>query len=169
MKWGLLGLWTGVISALLCGMGWSLDTSQWEKKDKEMVQSPTLVTADSMELRIEESLIRYRGNVRVSQPRYILNAQEMELRWDPETKKIKQLWAKGKVNMETEDAKGSCGLAMVDLEREIVEMMENPKMIQGGEHVEGDRILYSIKERRSTVLGGKGGRVRTVVIPGGTK
>ena len=68
-----------------------MDPAQWEKKDKELAESPTVVTAESMEIRLEESLVRYRGNVRVRQPRYLLDAQEMELRWDPQTRKIKQL------------------------------------------------------------------------------
>jgi lipopolysaccharide transport protein LptA len=169
MRWSSLILLVMFASLSLPRWAWPLDPAQWEKKDKELAESPTVVTAESMEIRLEESLVRYRGNVRVRQPRYFLDAQEMELRWDPQTRKIKQLLAKGKVRMETEDATGSCGLALVDLEKEIIEMTEHPKMVQGGEHVEGEKIVYSIRARRSTVLGGKERRVRTLVVPGGTK
>ncbi len=159
-----------ILSSLsLCKWAWPLDPAQWDKREKELAENPTVVTAESMEIRIQESLVRYRGNVRVRQPRYLLDAQEMELKWDPETGKVKQLLAKGQVRMETEDATGSCGLALVDLEKEIVEMTEHPRMVQGGEHVEGEKIVYSIRARRSTVLGGKERRVRTLVVPGGTK
>lgn len=158
-----------LIFVLLSWKVWGFDQGQWKEMARSMETQPTEVRSDSMEVRKQENLLRYKGNVIVSQPTYRLEAQEVELRWDPETRRIKQVLARGGVRMETEDATGRCGVAVVDVDRGVVEMRESPRMIQRGEHVEGEAVIYSLEERRSTVLGGKTGRVRTMVIPGGTR
>jgi len=147
----------------------ALDPAQWKQKEASLKDQPVQIRADKMELRRQDNLILYTGNVSVTQPQYKMDSDLLEVRWDPETRKIKHLVAKGKVRMEAEDAKASCGVAILDVGAQSVEMHESPKMIQGGEHVEGEKIVYFLNEKRSTVLGGRGGRVRTLVIPGGKK
>ncbi len=147
----------------------ALDPNQWKQRKPSLEQEPVEIRADRMELRKQDNLILYTGNVSVTQPQYKMDSDLLEVRWDPETRKIKHLVAKGKVRMEAEDARASCGVAILDVDAQSVEMQESPKMIQGGEHVEGETIVYFFNERRSTVLGGRGGRVRTLVIPGGKK
>lgn len=168
LGWGLGGGVALVFLLLLGGQeGLALDPGRWRGRRSSLEQEPVEIRADRMELRRQENLILYTGNVLVKQSDYKMESQELEVRWDPDTRKIKQLVAKGSVRVETEDARASCGLAIMDVAGQAVEMRESPKMTQGGEYVEGERILYSLAERRSTVLGGRSGRVRTLVVPGG--
>lgn len=166
-------LGTGVAGLLVLGSFvpalQALDQSQWKQRRPSLEEQPVQIRADRMELRRQDNLILYTGNVSVIQPQYRLDSDLLEVRWDPDSRKIRYLVAKGKVRMEAEDAKASCGVAVLDVEAQSVEMYDSPKMRQGGEHVEGERIVYLLNEKRSTVLGGRGGRVRTLVIPGGKK
>lgn len=166
-----LGAWVAaslVLDSSLC-RSMALDPVQWRQKEASLQQQPVHVKADRMELRRQESLILYTGNVSVTQPQYRIYSDLLEVRWDPETRKISHLVAKGKVLLEAGDARASCGVAILDVAAQEVEMQESPRMTQAGEHVEGERILYSLSQKRSTVLGGRGGRVRTLVIPGGKR
>lgn len=160
---------TAALSLVPWGTVQALDPAQWKHKEASLQGEPVQIRADKMELRRQDNLILYTGNVSVTQPQYKMDSDLLEVRWDPETRKIRHLVAKGKVRMEAEDAKASCGLAILDVAAQSVEMQESPKMVQGGEHVEGEKILYLLNERRSTVLGGRSGRVKTLVIPGGKK
>jgi lipopolysaccharide export system protein LptA len=142
-----------------------VDPKSWQK-GRGGPDEPIEIRAERMELRKKEDLAVYSGNVVVTQAEYRMRSQELEVRWDAETKKIHLLVARGEVRLDMEDASATCGRAILDVSTRSVEMRESPKMVQGGEHVEGDRIVYSIGDRKSTVLGGQGGRVRTLVVPG---
>ncbi len=171
------GLWmswkTGLLVCLLSGLCVSeapaLDPAQWKQKEASLKEQPVRIRADRMELRRQQNVIIYSGNVSVTQPQYKMDSDVLEVGWDPETRKIRHLVARGKVRMESEDAKASCGLAILDVSTQSLEMQGSPRMVQGGEHVEGEKIIYSFTDRKSTVLGGKSGRVRTLVIPGGKR
>jgi lipopolysaccharide export system protein LptA len=162
--WRSMGL--GLL--LLCiptGAG-GVEPGRWQQR-KEATREPVEIRADSMELRRQENVALYTGNVLVTQPDYTLRSQLLEVRWDPETQKIHQLVARGSVHFQTEDARATCGVAVLDVANQALEMRDSPRLVQGGESMEGDRIIYSIPEKRSTVLGGQGGRVKTYVVPGG--
>lgn len=165
-------LGVGVILGLLCDL-WiaqhcgALDPGKWKERQINSQQFPMEIRAGRMELRRQDNLILYTENVVVQQLDYRMESRELEVRWDPKTRKIKQLVARGSVRVQTEDAQATCGLALLDVAGQSLEMRESPRMVQEGEHVEGERILYFFTERKSTVLGGKTGRVRTRVVPGG--
>jgi lipopolysaccharide export system protein LptA len=171
---GLCKILTRAAALWIALLTWSwtalaLDPGQWRDRRAPLEGQPVEILADRMELRRQDNLIIYTGNVSVRQPEYKMNSDLLEVRWDPETRKISHLVARGKVRMETEDARATCGMAVLDVAAQAVEMQESPKMVQGGEHVEGEKIVYSLTEKRSTVLGGRGGRVRTLVLPGGKR
>jgi lipopolysaccharide export system protein LptA len=140
----------------------------WNIDKKRLQQEPIEIRARQLELRRKENLAFYTGDVLASQRDYSLKSQRLELRWDPETKKVASLIARGGVRLETVDGRvATAGEAVLDVASQSIVLSESPRMIQGGESVEGDRIIYSIAERKSTVLGGRGGQVKTWVMPGG--
>lgn len=165
---GVRGLILGMVVVLIPSWSAALDPRKWEGRKKAPAE-PIEIRADRMELRRQENVAIYSGRVRASEQDYVIRSERLEVRWDPATQKISELVAEGDVQLETEDARGTCGTASLDVATKAVTMRDAPRLVQGGEFVEGDSIVYAIAERKSTVLGGKGGRVRTLVIPGGRR
>jgi lipopolysaccharide export system protein LptA len=89
--------------------------------------------------------------------------------WNETNRRIEKVIARGDVRLNTREGTATSGLAILDVSRGIIEMRESPRLSREGESVEGYRIVYSIDERRSTVLSGKGKRVKTQLIPKGQK
>ena len=140
----------------------------WSIDKRRLQQEPIEISARQLELRRKDNIAFYSGDVLATQGDYTLRSQRLEMRWDPETGKVSTFTARDGVRLETGDGRvATAGEAVVDLASQSIVMSQSPRMIQAGESVEGDRIIYSIAERKSTVLGGKGGQVKTWVIPGG--
>ncbi len=133
----------------------------------EGLQEPIVIRADRMEMRRQENLALYTGHVQASQGDYRLESQRLELNWEPEGKKVTKLVARGEVRLFTEEGTATAGLAVLDVASKAIVMTGSPRLLRGDEMVEGDRIIYSIPDKKSTVLGGKGGRVKTRLMPGG--
>jgi|YNPNPStandDraft_1061719.scaffolds.fasta_scaffold05746_3 lipopolysaccharide export system protein LptA len=129
-------------------------------------QDPILIRADRMEMRRQENLALYTGHVQASQRDYRLESRRLELEWEPERNKVTRLVARGEVKLFTEEGTATAGLAVLDVASKAIVMTGSPRLLRGEELVEGDRIIYSIPDKKSTVLGGKGGRVKTRLVPG---
>lgn len=138
-----------------------------QQGSREELQEPILIRADRMEMRRQENLALYTGHVQASQRDYRLEAQRLELNWEPEGKKVTKLVARGEVRLYTDEGTATAGMAVLDVASKAIVMTGFPRLLRGDEMVEGDRIIYSIPDKKSTVLGGKGGRVKTRLMPGG--
>lgn len=158
----LLLLTVLILSAPVLG-----EETEVEKGSREGLQEPILIRADRMEMRRKENLALYMGHVQASQRDYRLESERLELNWEPEGNKVTRLVARGEVRLYTEEGTATAALAVLDVASKAIVMTGSPRLLRGEEMVEGDRIIYSIPDKKSTVLGGKGGRVKTRLMPGG--
>jgi lipopolysaccharide export system protein LptA len=131
------------------------------------LENPVEIQARTLELRRPENIAVYSGQVVASQQEYQLKCDRLEVYWDPETKKVAQLVARGQVTLETDEGIATAGKGVLDLESKTIVLTESPHLIRGEESIEGERIIYSVSERKSTVVGGKGKRVQSRIIPRG--
>jgi lipopolysaccharide export system protein LptA len=132
-------------------------------------QDPLEIQANRLEYRRKEHLTLYSGDVVAKQQEYRLRCKRLEVHWNPHSGKIARVIARGDVKLRTPESLATSGVALLDLPSKAIILSESPRLVSGEESVEGQRIIYSISERKSTVLGGRGKRVRSRLIPGGNR
>lgn len=132
-------------------------------------QDPLEVQADRLEFRRKAHLTIYSGNVVAEQEEYRLRCHRLEVHWNPESGKIARMIARGKVRLKTKEGLATSEVALLDLPSRAIILSQSPKLVYGKEFVEGQRIIYSISERKSTVMGGRGKRVKSQLIPEGSR
>jgi lipopolysaccharide export system protein LptA len=134
-----------------------------------VLKAPLTVKADRLEFRRREHRTVYSGHVLASEKEYRLYCRRLEVHWDPRSKRITHLVAKGDVRLETEEGVVTSQEARLNLSSRTILLTGSPRLVSGDEFVEGDRILYSIDQRRSTVMGKGKRRVRSRLHPGGSE
>ena len=127
------------------------------------------IFSDQLELYLKESKAIYTGKVVVVQKDYRLECGRLEVLWDSEARKIAKVSAFEGVNLDTEEGRVTSDEASWDVATRSIVMTGSPKLVKGMNSIEGGKIVYSIDEGRSTILGGKDGRVRTRITPGELK
>lgn len=137
---------------------------------------PIHIESDTLQVRQEEGVAFFDGNVQAVQGDFQLFADEMTVYYTtPEEKKktgqeIKKIVVAGNVRLVTpkEQASGSSGI--YDILKQEVELRGNVALAQGQNIVTGQRLLHNVKLGRSqlfstTKKGKKTGRVKGVFIP----
>jgi lipopolysaccharide export system protein LptA len=158
-----------VIGAVLILLPELTRGEETDELDKQLLRlrNPVEIQSQRLELRRQENMVVYSGEVVASQDEYKLKCETLEIHWNPEEKKIKYLIARGQVALETDEGVVTSGVGILDLTSRLIVLTESPRLLRGDESVEGEEIIYSISERKSTVKGGKEMRVKSRIIPGG--
>lgn len=154
------------LASVECGRG---EESDQLEEQLLRLRNPVEIRSQRLELRRPQSVAVYSGQVLAFQEEYQLSCDRLEIHWNPETKKISQLIARGQVRLETDEGFLTSGMGVLDLTSKTIVLTESPQLFRGKESVEGERIIYSIPERKSTVIGGKERRVKSRIVPGGTR
>jgi lipopolysaccharide transport protein LptA len=155
-----MGLWA-------CSLGSALPLHCAEKKPQSpwRVTDPIEIRADRLEFRRQEHVAVYQGDVTASQEDYVLRCRRLEVIWNPQTKKIARVIAKEAVELQTGRGTATSGQAVLDIAAQTITLTDSPRLVHGKESVEGGTIIYSITQRKSTVLADKDQRVRSRVLP----
>ena len=136
---------------------------------QDQIRERIEIFSDQLELYLKENKAIYTGKVVVVQKDYRLECGRLEVLWDSEARKISKVSAFEGVGLDTKEGRVTSEEASWDVATRSIVMTGSPKLVKGLNSIEGGKIVYSIDEGRSTILGGKDGRVRTRITPGDLK
>ncbi|EFI33617.1 OstA family protein [Desulfonatronospira thiodismutans ASO3-1] len=134
----------------------------------------TEITSRDMTFKGAENLIVFSGDVYVRRPDFELWSDKLYvyLRSDAdmdetapeagEDDDIEKIVARGQVRIQGEGREGRSGLLTYYPDTEIVELEQDPRLIEGKNSVEGEKIVLNLKDNTSRVYGSEERRVRVI-------
>lgn len=126
--------------------------------------SPIHITSDSMVVERDKGIVTFRGNVVAKRDDLIINAEELKVFYN-DKREIERIEAIGKVRIDREGSTAFGEKAEFFNREEKLILTGSPRVVEGLNSVEGDRITLYLKEGRSIVEGGKDRRVKAVFVP----
>jgi lipopolysaccharide export system protein LptA len=94
-----------------------------------------------------------------------LHANTLVIRYEAETKKLKEIMAIGNVKIVQLDRRAT-GQKATFYEEENKVILDGEAVVREGENeIRGERVIFYVNEERSLVEGGKGSRVNTRITP----
>lgn len=128
-------------------------------------KDPIYITADWMEVDQAKNTITYKGRVVTIQTDMTMRSETLTAYIDPETKKMKQIIAEGKVNATQGDRIATGEKAVFDDAAKTVTLTGNPMMRQGNSQVTGAKIVYFTEQDKATVERDEKIPVRATIFP----
>jgi lipopolysaccharide export system protein LptA len=127
--------------------------------------APIDILSDTVEANQKQNTVTFKGNVIAKQEDITLYAHMLVIRYDPETKKIREMMAVGHVKIVQLDRRATSQKATFHQDESKV-ILDGEAVVREGENViRGDRVTYFVDEGRSIVEGAKGRRVSTSITP----
>jgi len=148
-----------------------------EQPKKEILQEPGQpklvdtgqpidITSDRVETYSKENLIIFKGNVMARQKDMVIYADSLEAMIIEGGKGIERVIAGGNVRIQQGLRVASCQKAVFyNIDQKVV-LTGDPKVVEGGNVVSGDEIIFDIAQNRIEVKGGTGGRGKAKIHPG---
>ena len=128
-------------------------------------RSPIDITSDSVEADQKQNTVTFRGNVVAKQEDTTLYANTLIIRYDPNTKRLKEIMAIGSVKLVQLERRATSQKATFQQDENKV-VLDGEAVVREGENViRGERIIFYVDEEKSVVEGGKGSRVNTRITP----
>lgn len=132
---------------------------------------PIQIEADRLEVRDDQKLAVYSGNVRVRQGDTILEAPELRVFYAgaaaasgaPGTG-VSRIEAGPGVTVRSGDQTATGDRAVLEMAKDLVTLEGNVILTQGTNVVRGDRVVVNLKTKQGRV---EGGRVQTLITPTG--
>ena len=128
-------------------------------------KDPIYITADWMEVDQSKNTITYKGRVVTVQTDMTMRSETLTAYIDPETKKMKQIIAEGKVNATQGDRIATGDKAVFDDAAKTVTLTGNPMMRQGNSQVTGAKIIYFTEQDKAQVERDEKIPVRATIFP----
>ena len=132
-------------------------------KEEDGKTAPISITALRMEADNKAGWVLFVGKVKAVQKDMVLTSDRLRVYLDAKGK-VKNVLAKGHVRVEQAGRVITSSQAEYSPSKETVIFTGSPKAWQGKNVVMGKRIIYFVKEKRSTVEGGNG-KVSAVLFP----
>jgi lipopolysaccharide export system protein LptA len=132
---------------------------EFNKKD------PIYITSDWMEADQKKNTITYKGRVVTVQADMTMRSEILTAYYDPETKKMSQIVAEGKVNATQGNRVATGEKAVFDDKARTVTLTGSPVMRQGNNQVSGIKVVYFMDEDKATAEGDEKIRVRATIFP----
>lgn len=124
-------------------------------------KEPLQVDSKTLEVRGEQGLVVFEGDVVARQGDVTLQADRVEVTVDPDTREIRGVEARGAVRIQKGEIVASGREASYDAGRGVVVLTGDPKVWRGRDVVAGEKITLYLAENRSVVEG-----ARAVLFPG---
>ncbi len=132
-------------------------------------RAPIAVSADQMEFDYRAHVLRYSGNVVVTQADMKLESDALTVALDSGVQnRVKQVVAEGRVHLSQGTRSATAGRAEFDQMRNTVVLSDNAVLHDGPNEVSGDRVVVYLNQERSVVQGGNG-RVKALLYPAPAK
>lgn len=126
-------------------------------------ERPVVVTSDSMEADRADNKVLFRGNV-VAEEDFTLCSDEVLMAYGQD-KAVEEIIAAGNVRIVMADKTSTSGRAVYNRKARTIVLTESPSLVQCGNTMRGDNIIYYIDEDRAMVESGKEKRVMAVILP----
>jgi len=128
-------------------------------------KDPIYITADWMEVDQTKHTITYKGRVVTVQTEMTMRSETLTAYIDPETKKMKQIVAEGKVNATQGNRVATGEKAVFDDTAKTVTLTGSPVMRQGNSQVSGVKIIYYTEQDKAVTEGDGKVRVQATIFP----
>jgi lipopolysaccharide export system protein LptA len=136
-------------------------------KDEEFGDRPIEITADRLSADSVKNSVTFEGNVVAKQGDVTLSAERLFAEYARGKGIIEKIIAEGNVRVNQEDKEARAARAVFyNLEQRVV-LSGGADLTQGGNTVKGEAVTIYLRENRSVVTGGEGGRVKAVIQPKG--
>jgi lipopolysaccharide export system protein LptA len=136
-------------------------------KDEEFGDRPIEITADRLSADSVKNSVTFEGNVVAKQGDVTLSADRLFAEYARGKGIIEKIIAEGNVRVNQEDKEARAARAVFyNLEQRVV-LSGGADLTQGGNTVKGEAVTIYLRENRSVVTGGEGGRVKAVIQPKG--
>lgn len=128
-------------------------------------RAPIDIVSDTVEANQKENTVTFKGNVVAKQEDTTLYANTLVIRYDPETKKLKDITAIGSVKIVQLDRRATGQKITFEQEENKVVLDGDAVVREGESEIRGERVIFYVNEERSVVEGEKGSRVNTRITP----
>ncbi len=128
---------------------------------------PIDITSDRVETYSKENLIIFKGNVIARQKDIVIYADSLEAVVIENGKGIEKVVAGGNVKIQQGLRVATCEKAIFYNIDQKVLLTGDPKVWEGDNMVSGDEIVFDIEQNRIEVKGGRSGRGKAKIHPGG--
>ena len=132
---------------------------------------PIQIEADQLEVRDEDKLAVYSGNVRVRQGETILETPNLTVFYSGEAtvsgvpgSEVSRIEAGPGVVVRSGERTASGDRAVLDMARDLITMSGNVVLTEGPNVVRGERLVLNLATREGRI---EGGRVQTLITPPG--
>ncbi len=150
-----------------------------DRSGKEEKASSIVIKSDTLEMDDAKKRVSFVGKVDALKGTLRIKADRMTVHYtgrstrettEGEQAKIEKIVATGHVKIiRAEGGLATAEKAVYYQGEEKVVLTGKPVVKQGGDFVEGERVILFVNERRSIVEGSEGSRVRAVLSSGGEK
>ncbi|WP_291321609.1 LptA/OstA family protein [Desulfonatronospira sp.] len=136
----------------------------------------TEITSTDMTFKGRENLVVFSGDVYVLRHDFELWSDELyvylkhgteinESSVEGDHENIEKIVARGQVRIQGDGREGRSGLLTYHPDTEVVEMEQDPMLIEGRNTIEGEKIVLNLKDHTSQVFGSDAKRVRVIFHP----
>ncbi len=128
---------------------------------------PINITADRMDAFQKENRVVFEGNVVAQQEETYLYARRIVADMAPQEQGggIRKVVAQDNVKITQNDRVATCDRAEFDHLRRTIELHGNPKIWQGKDWIDGEKVLVQLDQEKMTVVGSEDKRVSAVLHP----
>lgn len=134
-------------------------------RGEELGNLPIEILADRLSADSVKNSVRFEGHVVAKQGDVTLHADRLFAEYTRGAGVIEKIVAEGNVLVTQEDREARAARAdYFNLEQRIV-LSGGADLTQGGNTVKGETVTIFLRENRSVVTGGEGGRVKAVIQP----
>lgn len=128
---------------------------------------PINITADRMDAFQRENRVIFEGNVVAQQEETYLYARKIVADLAPQEQGggIRKVVAQDNVKITQNDRVATCDRAEFDHLRRTIELHGNPKIWQGKDWIDGEKVLVQLDQEKMTVVGSEEKRVSAVLHP----
>ena len=151
------------------------DASQAFRGFSSTSNDPIQIEADRLEVRDQEKIAVYKGNVRVRQGETLLKTAELRVHYTGDAtggapgSGVDRIETGGHVTVRSGNQTASGDKAVFEMARDLVTLTGNVILTEGDDVVRGSRLVVDLKARKANMYGGVstsgGTRVQTVINP----
>ena len=153
---------------LVCSLIWFTAVSAFAATEvAHNADQPIHVTSQRLEANDAEGYFVFSGQVQAQQGDVTIYAQQLTVYYvEGQKKQVERVVAENDVRI-VQTNRVATGQKAVFWQKEgRVELTGNPRVVQGDNVVEGEKILVYLDDSRSIVEGGEQGRVKAIFVPG---